>query len=192
MFDHIRKYYEALAPGLTDADWAAISARFEIIHLKKGDYLVRAGQVCNHVAFVNNGFIRIYLIKDGKESINGFITNNQYISEYTSFLTRQPAIYTIDALEDSELILLHYNDMQELYEQHPVFERVGRKVAEFLFIEFDTHAYIADTLTPEQRYQRLIDKESALLDRVPQYMIASYLGITPEHLSRLRKKMAGK
>ncbi len=81
--------------------------------------------------------------------------------------------------------------MQSLYKTYPVFETFGRKIAEMLFIMISDQTTSLLTLTPEERYQRILNEEPFVIQRVPQYMIASYIGITPEHLSRLRKKMAG-
>jgi CRP/FNR family transcriptional regulator, anaerobic regulatory protein len=192
MFTRIKAYYKALAPGITETDWEALQSRLEIRQMKKGEYLVRAGQVCDDVAFINKGMVRVFLIKDGREVVQGLIDENNYISEYASFLTRQPSVVYIEMLEDGEVILLHYKAMQELYIAHPIFERVGRKIAEDLFLHFFHQTILASTLTPEERYLRLRAEQSLLLEKVPQYMIASYLGITPEHLSRIRRKLTAK
>lgn len=132
-----------------------------------------------------------YMI-DGREICTGFINENEYISQYDSFLTKQPSTGNIDALEDCELINLSYDDMQAIYKTNPVFERFGRKIAEMLFIMISFQATRLLTMTPEERYQSVIEQQPFVIQRVPQYMIASFIGITPEHLSRLRKKMSGK
>jgi CRP/FNR family transcriptional regulator, anaerobic regulatory protein len=192
MYTAIKAYFQTLAPSITEEEWENAESRLEIIQLKKGAFLFKEGQVCQHVAFINKGLIRAYNLIDGKEFVQGFVPQGEFISEYTSFLTRAPATLNMDAMEDSELILLHYDDLQELYNTNAVYERVGRKIAEYLFIEFNRNNIAINTLSPEQRYQLIIENEAYLLTSVPQYMIASYLGITPEHLSRIRKKMAGK
>jgi CRP-like cAMP-binding protein len=121
-----------------------------------------------------------------------FGRENEYLAQYDSFLTRTPSAGNIDALEDCELINLSYDDIQKLYESFPVFERFGRKVAEMLFIMISSQTNRLLTLSPEERYQQLQEEQSYILQRVPQYMIASYIGITPEHLSRLRKRLVTK
>ncbi len=191
MFDKIKKYYQKTLPGLQEEDWYALEERLNIQHLKKGELLTRQGEICRSVSFINKGLLRMFYVVDGKEINTGFINEHEYIAQYDSFLMQQPSSGNIDALEDCELINLSYNDMQALYTSHPVFEIFGRKIAEMLFIMISDQTTSLLTLTPEERYQRILNEEPFVIQRVPQYMIASYIGITPEHLSRLRKKMAG-
>jgi len=128
------------------------------------------------------------MVVDGKEISTGFMMEGQYISAYESFLTRQPSNENIDALQDTELLQLSYTDMQRIYETYPVYHIFARKVAELLFIQISQRTTALQLLTPEQRYQSMIEKGSLLPQQIPQYMLASYIGVTPEHLSRIRKK----
>lgn len=130
----------------------------------------------------------MFYLVDGREICTGFGRENEYLAQYDSFLTRTPSTGNVDALEDCELINLSYDDIQDLYQSYPVYERFGRKIAEMLFIMISSQTNRLLTLTPEERYQQLQEQQSYILQRVPQYMIASYIGITPEHLSRIRKK----
>ena len=191
MFTKVKAYYTKLLPQISEDDWKMLSEKFTTQLLKKGDMIVRNGEVCRYVSFINKGLVRIYYIVDGKEINTGFICENEYISEYTSFLTRQPAAQNLDVLEDTELINLTYNDMQLLYKSNPVFEIFGRKIAEYLFILTSMQTTQLLILSPEARYKNLLTQQQHIIQRVPQYMIASYIGITPEHLSRIRKKMSG-
>lgn len=192
MFDKIKTYYNQLLPQLTNEEWQAIEDCLTIKHLKKGEHLVKQGEICNHVSFVNKGLIRFYMVVDGKEIPTGFFMQNQYGSAYESFLTRQPSNENIDILEDAELLQLDYTSMQMLYSKYPIFQVFGRKVAEQLFIVLSQRVDALQLLTPEQRYQKLIDNGSLLLQQIPQYMLAAYIGVTPEHLSRIRKKLTQK
>lgn len=152
--------------------------------------LTRQTEVCRHVSFVNKGLLRMFYLADGREICMGFVGENEYIAQYDSFITRQPSDGNIDALEDCELINLSYQDMQDMYKAYPVFETFGRKIAEMLFIMVSSQTASLLTLSPEQRYQSLLQNQPSIVQRVPQYMIASFIGISPEHLSRIRKKMA--
>jgi CRP-like cAMP-binding protein len=189
VFTEIKKYYQNLIPAMQEDEWNAIQEKFKVQQLKKDELLTRNGEVCNKVSFIKKGLLRMFYLVDGKEICVGFGRENEYLAQYDSFLTRTPSTGNIDALEDCELINLSYDDIQNLYQSFPVFERFGRKVAEMLFIMISSQTNRLLTLTPEERYQQLQDEQSYILQRVPQYMIASYIGITPEHLSRLRKKM---
>ncbi|CAN5228356.1 Crp/Fnr family transcriptional regulator [soil metagenome] len=191
IFQAIEKYYKKTVPGLAHEDWKAMEEKLSVQYLKKGELLTRQGEICRSVSFINKGLLRMFYVVDGKEINTGFINEHEYIAQYDSFLMQQPSSGNIDALEDCELINLSYSDMQSLYKTNPVFEMFGRKIAEMLFIMISAQTTSLLTLTPEERYQRILNEEPFVIQRVPQYMIASFIGITPEHLSRLRKKMAG-
>lgn len=190
MFEQAKAYYKKIIPKLREDDWNAIHEKFTVQQLKKGDFLVRNGDVCRLVSFVNKGLLRMFYMIDGKDMSIAFVCENVYISEYASFLTCQPAAMNIEALEDCELVNLSFNDMQSIYKSIPVFETFGRKIAEALFIMISTQTHELLILTPEERYQSLTQHQPFIIQRVPQYMIASFIGITPEHLSRIRKKLA--
>jgi CRP-like cAMP-binding protein len=177
---------------MQEKEWHIIQEKFTVQQLKKDELLTRNGEVCNKVSFIRKGLLRMFYLVDGKEICVGFGRENEYLAQYDSFLTRTPSAGNIDALEDCELLNLSYDDIQNLYQSFPVFERFGRKVAEMLFIMISSQTNRLLTLTPEERYQQLQEEQSYILQRVPQYMIASYIGITPEHLSRLRKKLVTK
>jgi CRP/FNR family transcriptional regulator, anaerobic regulatory protein len=190
MFDAIDTYYRKLVPNISHEALAALHQHLTLKTVSKGQHLIQEGQYCNHVWFINQGFFRFYNTVDGKQIATGFIGSNEYISEYASFLTEQPAHDNIDAIEDGSVWQLHRTHMQELFQQFPVFETFARKLAEHLFILLAHRNYALLAISPEDRYQMLRNNQSALLQKIPQYMLASYLGITPEHLSRIRKKMA--
>jgi CRP-like cAMP-binding protein len=127
---------------------------------------------------------------DGREICTGFAKEGEYLSEYDSFLTQTPASQSMDVLEDTVAINLPYEKMQELYRNYPIYNQAGRKIAEGLFILISRYNTRLLTLIPEDRYQYIVDNQYHLIQRVPQYMLASFIGISPEHLSRIRKKMA--
>lgn len=189
MFDRIKTYYKKLVPALQESDWNELQNKFTVQQLKKGDFLSRNGEICRQVSFINKGLVRMFYRVDGREICVSFITEGEYIAQYDSFLTHQPSAGNIDALEDCELINLSYDDMQAMYQSCPEFERFGRKIAEMLFLMIAYKNTRLLTLCPEDRYKSVIQYQPYIIQRVPQYMIASYIGITPEHLSRLRKKM---
>lgn len=188
MFSAIKAYYQQLVPAMTDSVWHDLERRLMVQSLNKGDVLLRSGEVCRYVTFINKGLLRYYFQADGREICTGFLAENSYISEYASFLTRQPATANIDALENCELVHLAYDDMLWMYRHHPMMETFGRRIAENLFIEVSHHNSRLLINSPEERYDWLLENRPFIIQRVPQYMIASLLGITPEHLSRIRRK----
>jgi CRP-like cAMP-binding protein len=192
-FSNIKKYYQNLLPELSEEQWQYFQQFLVQKTIKKNEYLVEPGKVCKYVTYINKGSLRAFNITDGKEYALSFFIENDYASEYCSFLTKTPATYFIQALEDTEVIDLHYDDMQKLYREIPILERFGRYIAENLFIMLSTRNTSLLTESPEERYLKLLQSnQNNLLQRVPQYMIASYLGITPEALSRIRKRLSEK
>ena len=129
---------------------------------------------------------------NGKEISTGFVGENEYISAYESFVVQQPSPENIDALEDCEFSYFSLDDIQAFYKSHPVFKTFGRKIAGMLFMMISSQTTLLLSMLPEERYQAVIQYQPFIIKRVPQYMIASFSGITTEHLSRLRKKMTGK
>ena len=157
--------------------------------LKISHFLLREGEICKHVAFLNKGLIRLYYVKDGKEHNSGFFQSGTWVSEYASFLHKSPSLFYIEALDDTELFLLSYENIQKLYKDGKAFERLGRLIAENLF-----HAYFKRNMSllldsPEERYVAFLKENSALVELIPLKHIASYVGVEPESLSRIRKRI---
>ena len=179
-------------PGLTQENWAVCEHVMRLRTIKKREYLVRQGQICHYVSFINHGLLRMYYLVDGKERITEFFKEEAYCSDYRSFLMREPALTSIQAMEDTEVVDIAYEDLQLLYTQIPEANIIGRLVAEELFIDVckRTTSQASDDLG--QQYTDLVNEKPWLLQRVPQYMIASYLGITPEALSRTKARMGRK
>jgi CRP-like cAMP-binding protein len=190
MFEAIRAYYRNLVPQITETELEALEACLLIRSIEKGDFIVKAGQVCQSVSFINKGMARVYYTFNGRDISIGFVGAGEYTSEYESFLTRKPAAQNIGALTDVEVVDLAFDDMQRLYNQYPVFQEFGRKICEKLFIMLNQRNTALLALSPEDRYRNMIANNTQLLQQVPQYMLASFIGVTPEHLSRIRKKMS--
>lgn len=188
----INDYLRQLVPGLEDAAWQAFADRTQVAEYRKGDVLLKPGAVCNYITFINKGLIRSYYLIDGKEMTTAFVGEDCYFSDYESFLSRQPVVMYSEVLEDTEVVNVHYNDLQELYTIHAQCQEVGRLIAEYLFVFLSSRVSSFLLNTPEERYLKFIEENELIINRVPQYMIASYLGITPEALSRIRSRMSRK
>ncbi len=187
-FSQVRKFYENFIP-LSEEEWNLLEPKSRIKKLAKGELLHSEGEVCNDVTFINKGLLKCYHMIDGKEYIEAFFSTNEYCSDYCSFLLRQPGKLYLEALEESELILLDYDTVQTLYDKVKNFQKFGRLMAEYLFTQISLRNNSLLFESPEQRYLKFSQNKRDLLQRVPQYMIASYLGITPEALSRIRKRI---
>lgn len=174
---------------VSDNDWRLHQQVLSRRSLKKGEYLIHAGMPSDFVAFVNKGCFRSYSIIRDQEITNYFIFEGEYAADYDSFLTRQPATENFQALEDAEVIVLYYDDMQVLYEKVPAWQKFGRLIAEYEFIHICQRARDLQYHSPEDLYLRILKEQPYILERVPQQYIASFLGIQPESLSRIRKRL---
>jgi CRP-like cAMP-binding protein len=167
------------------------STLLSIKQFKKGDILVNAGDVCRSVFFINKGLCRTFFLNNkGEESTFHFTVENGFVTDYDSFLAKQPAYFTIQALEPVEAVVMSYLTVHDGYINLREGEKLGRVLAEkylFIFTNKVRDIYTEDALT---RYKKMNLNYPSILQRVPQHMVASYLNITPVHLSRL-KGMAG-
>ncbi|MBC7921591.1 MAG: Crp/Fnr family transcriptional regulator [Ferruginibacter sp.] len=175
---------------LSDEEFAYFLTFLKEKTLQKKEFLLRAGEVCNHVAFIRQGCLRYYYVKNGVEHNGQFFFEGSWLGEYYSFLSRKPALQFIDALEDAQLWLLHHDHLHRLYREIPRFESFGRAMAENVVIgsQRRTASFLFDS--PEERYLNLLRERPKVMERIPLHHIASYLGIKPESLSRIRKRMA--
>lgn len=158
--------------------------------LRKNELLMREGDLCRSITFVHSGCLRVFHNVDGLEKTIQFFFENAWYTDYRSFLTGQPTIENMQALEACELIQFNRADLEQLYQHHPIFERLGRISAENAFLSLSARNTMLTDQAPEARYQQLIQDRPDLFNRVPQYHIASFLGIQPESLSRIRRRMA--
>lgn len=164
---------------------------FTFRQIPKKFKLVSKGEISSELYFINKGLIRLYYTKSTEE-ITGFIfKENLFASSYDSFLRRAPGIQTLESLEECDLLVITYDKLEELYQTLPKVNILIRKIAEQRFI--NTQQVLSSFLleSPEERYKRFEQQHKDLLQRVPQNIIASYLGITPVSLSRIRKRMHG-
>ncbi len=176
---------------LSPKDWDRALSNAQTISLKKGEYWVQEGAICQYIGFVQTGVLRIFSTVNGKEMVSyfSFERRNPVLSAYHSFIDQVPSIETIQALEDSTLLVLHYDHLQKLYEEKPVFERLGRLLIEQMYVLAKTRIYDLQHKTATERYVELLEKYPQITNRIAHHHIASYLGIAPESLSRLRKKL---
>lgn len=159
---------------------------------RKQVYL-KSGNVCRYSAFVVDGALKSFTVdKEGKEHILSFATRDWWIADMYSYISHMPAILTIEAIDDSEVLMLSYENQQLLYEKVPKFERFFRILVENSLVANQERLIDNLSSSAEERYLRFIKKYPAIPSCVPQHSIASYLGITPEFLSKIRGRLAKK
>ncbi len=177
---------------LTEEALASITARLTSRSLRKHEMLLNAGQVCQQVFFINQGCLRYFYLVDGEEKTGQFFFENDWYTDFASFISGQPSQENIQALENCELWTLSRQNLLELYDEHPKFERFGRLITEqaYMGVKSRNNAFLNES--PEQRYLRLLRNRPKIAARIPQHYIASFLSIKPESLSRIRKRIADK
>jgi CRP-like cAMP-binding protein len=156
--------------------------------VKRNTILSRPNEVPNEIFFIKKGIIRI-LIKDneGTEHTIYFALENQFVADYSNFIESQPSIYTLLTVEETELVILPRSVIDWGYKFLTEGQKMGRLIAEYYFIYHDNRIKNLYIRTPKERYDHITDVYPNIHNRVPQHMIASYLGVTPIHLSRLKK-----
>lgn len=161
--------------------------------LRKRDILLKAGEICRYSTFVVDGAMKGFTTdKDGDEHVINFAVSGWWIADMYSLISQKPAILTIEALADSEILMLPTDKQQILYQKVPKFERFFRILVENSLVANQQRLINNLSLSAEERYQSFMDKYPFILACAPLHNIASYLGITPEFLSKIRRKMAGK
>jgi CRP-like cAMP-binding protein len=176
---------------LTDEDRELVKSFFIPKKLRKKQYLLQEGDVCKYTAFVEKGSLRSYKLDEkDNEHIIQFAFEGWWIADQYSFLTGEPSDYNIDALEDSELLIITKAQQDKLLDAVPKFERYLRILMQNAIISMQRRLVGSLSLTAEEKYNQLIVTYPNITQRIPQHMIASYLGVTPETLSRVRKVMA--
>ena len=158
----------------------------------KGELLLEEGQVCEHIYFIKKGVVRGF-IKEGKKDITTWITaEGEMVSSILNFERKGSAIENMQAIEDSEMLALKLADLEYMYEQFPEFNIVSRKLLQKYYADAERRAFIARLTNAETKYKQFLIRYSHFANRIPLTYIASFLGITLETLSRVRRKLSTK
>jgi len=175
--------------SLTDEEINFALNFFILNEINKGEFYLKEGQISNKVSFVEKGLFRLFYQLNGEEKIMLFFSESQLMSDYFGFLTNTPSIRPIQAIEDSMIYSIEKNNLNKLFDHSKNWERIGRKLAESAYV---TSVLRANRLLHDDyntRVQTFMDESRSLMQRVPQYMIASYLNMTPETLSRVKRRI---
>ncbi len=160
---------------------------------KKGAFLLREGEVCKNVFFLLKGFVRMYYVDfDGNEINYRFTDNSSFFIDFQSFLTQKPSRYNWQAMQDLELFTISVTDVHSVYKTSFAWNNFGRLMAEQVYLQLNERVDMLLFMKPEDRYLYLLNHQPQLFNRVSQFHLSSYLGIKPELLSRIRKRLSKK
>jgi CRP-like cAMP-binding protein len=190
MYEVITKSLRNLV-DFTDEELFLFMKRLKPVNLQKYSFYLKEGQVCKSMTLVYKGGLRYFSRGEKGDYTIGFAFEGEWMGDYESFLLQVPSPDFIEALDDCELFTLSYPDMQELYQHSQRFERFGRLIAEKLFIDTAKSKRNLMLQSAEERYLELLTNQPHIFERLPQHLIASYLGIQPQSLSRIRAKVSG-
>ncbi len=163
--------------------------KIELKTFPKKHLLLREGEICKHAYFINQGCLRYFYNVNGQENTGQFFFENSWYADYESFLLNTPSKQNIETLEKSEVVFLSKSELQKLFVEIPKFEKFGRLMAENAFLGLRNRNEMLTNQTAEERYLNLMRERPKVFERVPQHYIASYLGIKPPSLSRIRKRL---
>jgi len=186
--EQIRAYFEKMV-RMTDADWQVFSSKLSRLEFPKKTLLLKSGQTEAHLSFIEKGIIRFYVPKAENEITFSFSFANEFVSAYDSFLTQSPCGYQVESLTETVLWRLTYNDLQTIYAETGIGNTIGRYASERLYLENIRREISLLTDSAEQRYLNLFAEQPHLIRNIPLKYIASYIGITPQALSRIRRRI---
>lgn len=186
----IKAYLEQIAT-ISDTDWEFFISKLQRRIIPRKSVFLNLNDIENYISFIETGVVRLYMPKPDpdKEITFGFSFKNQFISAYDSFLTQEPSAYQLQALTDTTLLSITYSDLQDVYRTTQIGNLIGRLTAERLFLIKSKREQNLLNLTAEERYIKLFKERPELLKVIPLKYISSYIGVTAQALSRIRKRI---
>ncbi|MEM1339643.1 MAG: Crp/Fnr family transcriptional regulator [Bacteroidota bacterium] len=176
---------------LTEEDINAFLDLVKVRSLKKGEFFITEGNTSKHIAYIQSGIFRSFYHSTSQEEVTYCFTfQNTLITAYSSWITQQPTNENIQALTDMELVLISYKDMEKLDVSHPNWIKFFKRIAELEYINLEKRIFMLQRESAETRYQSLLQHHPEYLHHIPLHYLASYLGVTQRHLSRIRKNFA--
>lgn len=176
---------------LSEEEFGALESILTSRKICKKEHFIEINKVCTKVIFIDKGYFRFYHFDtNGNEITSDFYFAPTFITSYTSFITASPSFVNVQAMEDMEVLEFSKNDLLDLYNRYPKIERLGRLIAESIAINSEEHLFLLLNQTAETRYKQLLERYPQYVNTIPLQYIASYLGITKETLSRMRKSLS--
>jgi CRP-like cAMP-binding protein len=188
MYEALFKTFEQLVE-LSEDEKRLITQIFKPLEIKKGEFFTEADKTNTRVGFLTEGLVYYYVLKNYNEAITDFTKEGEFVSEYHTFIKKEKAVHSIKAIEDCTFLVMDYDGIQRLYNEIKDGNKFGRMVLEHRFGIVVNQLLSLYMHTPEERYQHFQKKYLDLTQRVPQYLIAAYIGVKPQSLSRIRKRI---
>lgn len=190
--DQLKTVITSIVP-MPDEDYDLILPIINRLDIKKDTDLLKQGEVCRHVYFIESGFFRMFYVDyKGNEINSRFGKTNDFVVDFASFITKKSALYHWRAMEDSKVIALAHEEVEKMYNTSPYWSKFGRLIAEASYLYIINREEMLHFQTPEERYATVLKNEPHLFQKISQNQLSSYIGIKPESLSRLRKRILGK
>jgi len=185
----IKDFLNSITP-VNENEWIVFSSKLEYAEIPKKEVILKMGKVENYLYYIEEGMIRYYIPKDENDLTFGFGFENELASGYDSFITRTPCSYEIQALTPTKIWRLNHSDLSEIYNETSVGNKLGRLITEMLFVKEIKRELSLLNETAENRYLNLFNERPEVLQKIPLKHIASYIGVTPQALSRIRKRIS--
>lgn len=166
-----------------------IMSRFEPLQLPAGEFFADEGIVCKNIGFITKGYMRTFYEINDQEVTTMVLSKHNIVTAHGSFTSQRPSMSYIQAITDCELLVMSKQSMEELYDRYPKWERLGRLIMEQIYGYMEGRVVDYLSLSPEDRYRKMLKEDAKVIKHVPLRYIASMLGITPETLSRIRNKV---
>ena len=188
--EQIKAYLDKTA-AISKADWDFFTSKLHRRIIPKKKVFLKINDIENHISFIETGVVRLFIPKENpeKEITFGFSFQNQFISAYDSFLTQKPSLYQLQTLTETTILSISHKDLQEVYKTTQIGNLIGRLTAERLFLIKSTREQNLLNLSAEERYLKLFKERPELLKVIPLKYISSYIGVTAQALSRIRKRL---
>lgn len=188
--EQIKEYLDQIAT-ISNFDWDFFNSKLQRRIIPKKAVFLKINETENHISFIESGVVRLFIPNEDpdKETTFGFSFKNQFISAYDSFLTQKPSAYQLQALTETTILSITYADLQEVYKTTQMGNLIGRLTAERLFLIKSKREQNLLNLSAEERYLRLFKERPELLQVIPLKYISSYIGVTAQALSRIRKRI---
>ena len=191
ILDNFKTACFRILPNLQPQEFEMIMPHLSLKSYQKGELILKDGEVCDKIFFLNKGFVRMFYIDNNGNEINyRFTDSGNFFVDFKSFLTKKPSHFYWEAMHKAEVITTSYQVVQEIYKTSNTWNLFGRLMAEQVYLQLNERVEMLLFMQPEERYLQMLQKYPNIISQVPQLHIATFLGIKPESLSRIRKRLS--